>query len=927
MKALAVFAACVLLAAPQQPQQQEPQPPRTTFKSAVDLVPVDVNVLDKTGRPVSDLEAADFTLTVDGRPRRIASAQFISIQRAIESAPAKPFEYTSNSGAAGGRLVMIVIDSGNIGAGRGKPAIEAAQRFVAGLNRADRVALVTIPGAGPQLEFTSNHALIQTLLNGAVGQSTTRPGPQRVGLAEALALRRGSQSVIDDVTDRECPAFQTQAERDLCWQVLNNLVGAVISEARERTRNSMIALRHLFDRIATNDTPKTVVFLSEGLLLDREQADVAWVGPMAAAAHVTLYVMQLDSPEFDASSGRTSPSRGDDREVLRQGLDQLAGMAKGDVFRIVANADFAFQRLAMELSGYYLLSFEPEPGDRDGKPHRIKIDVRRKDLVLRARREFSVGAPIARTTADTVIDTLRAPLLAADIPLKITTYTFRDPESPKLKIILAADIDRSLNAGIPISLGYLLLDNKGNVVTSQLEPELTAATDPRTRTQKYIGAAIADPGTYTLRLAVVDREGKRGSIERTFTAKINGFGQLHATDLLIADDTRSSGGALPPAVAADFAGDELHGYIELFSDVPERLNDATVVIEVAQTESGRALDSVPARFQQVASANRRVAEAGVPIGTLPAGEYVARAVILDGGRRIGQVVRPFRVTRTTTAIAAPGTTALAAGGAAPIPFVSKTETFDRFSVLTPPVVGFFLERFSAAAAASAATMRPAFAYIRAGRYEDALQSARDGGGDQVAASFVRGLTLLNRGEIERATASFTDALRGDPQFSAAAFYLGAAHAAAGNDREATAVWQKALITDPSAPFVYTVLGDALLRLKDLDRALDVFTEARALWPADDSVTQRLAAALVTANKPVEAMKVLDPYLASHPSDHERLLLALRALYEARSGGRTIASAEADKALFRKYADAYVAANGPQQALVLQWRQFIDRQGL
>src|SRR6476619_766285 len=135
----------VLLAA------QDPQAPKTTFKSAVDLVPVDVNVIDKTGRPVADLAADDFSLTVDGKPRRIASAQFISVERAIETAPPKPLEYNSNAGAAGGRLVMLVIDAGNIGAGRGKPAIDAAKRFIGTLNPADRVALVTIPGAGPQI--------------------------------------------------------------------------------------------------------------------------------------------------------------------------------------------------------------------------------------------------------------------------------------------------------------------------------------------------------------------------------------------------------------------------------------------------------------------------------------------------------------------------------------------------------------------------------------------------------------------------------------------------------------------------------------------------------------------------------------------------------------------------------------------------------
>src|SRR5204863_4016270 len=112
----------------------------------------------------------DFTLTVDGKPRRVASAQFISVERAIETAPQKPLEYTSNAGSAGGRLIMLVIDAGNIGAGRGKPAIDAARRFLATLNRADRIALATIPGAGPLIEFTSNHAIVAPLLENVVGQ-------------------------------------------------------------------------------------------------------------------------------------------------------------------------------------------------------------------------------------------------------------------------------------------------------------------------------------------------------------------------------------------------------------------------------------------------------------------------------------------------------------------------------------------------------------------------------------------------------------------------------------------------------------------------------------------------------------------------------------------------------------------------------------
>ena len=904
-------------------QSQEPQP-RATFKSNVDLVPVDVNVIDRDGRPVSDLGAGDFTLAVDGKPRRIASAQFISVERAAISAPPQPMEYDSNAGAQAGRLVMIAVDSSNIGAGRGKPAIEAAKRFIGTLNSSDRVALVALPGAGPQIEFTANHAIVQTLLGRVAGQAVDSFGQKRVGLAEALAIQRDDRTVIDDVTARECPSNSSVEILSSCLAQLSAEAEAMLAQVRQRTNNALISLRYLFERMAASDTPKTLVLISEGLMLDREYNDLAWVEPRAAAAHITLFALHLDAPDMEAAAHRASPSRGADREILRDGLDRLVGMAKGDVFRVAGNADFAFQRLARELSGYYLLSFEPLPGDRDGKPHKIAIDLRRKGLTLRSRREFSVGAPGSRPAEAIVVETLRAPLLATDIPVKLTTYTFQDPDSSKLKIILAADIDRSLNPEGQVAVGYLMYDDKGKLVTSDLDKAVSTAIDRQSRTQKYLSAAVVPAGVYTIKIAVVDEAGRRGSVERTFPARINGFGQLHVTDLLIADNSVRGAQGLPPAVAADFAGDELHAYVELFSEAPEQLKNATVLMEVAQGESSRALDSIPARFQPVQTGGdrRRVAEAGVPIALLPPGEYVARAVISVSGRKVGQVVRPFRVTRA--AAAAPGAATVPMRPAAAIAFNSRIDAFDKASVLTPQVIGFFLDRMSAAAATNAAAVRPAIESVRAGRFDEATLALKDTRDDQLAAVFLKGIVLLSSGDLNGAAGKFRDALRMDSEFFSAAFYLGACYAAGGKDRDAAGAWQTSLITESNAPFVYTLLGDALLRLRDMDQAIDVLTEARTLWPADDEVTIRLATALVMANKPPDALKLLEPYLATHPADHERLFLALRALYEARSAGRSIGTPDSDRGLFARYADAYEAAKGPQVALVGQWRKYVEK---
>jgi len=105
-----------------QDPSQPPQPPQT-FKSSVDLVPVDVNVVDRNGRPISDLTAQDFSLKVDGKARRVVSAQFIGVTRGVERTPKEPALYSSNPPSSGARLIMLVVDQGNIGSSRGKYAM------------------------------------------------------------------------------------------------------------------------------------------------------------------------------------------------------------------------------------------------------------------------------------------------------------------------------------------------------------------------------------------------------------------------------------------------------------------------------------------------------------------------------------------------------------------------------------------------------------------------------------------------------------------------------------------------------------------------------------------------------------------------------------------------------------------------------------
>lgn len=82
-------------------------------------------------------------------------------------------------------------------------------------------------------------------------------------------------------------------------------------------------------------------------------------------------------------------------------------------------------------------------------------------------------------------------------------------------------------------------------------------------------------------------------------------------------------GPVRSAVDTEFSSDLLHAYLELYSDAPEPLANATVMVEVvprgARGRSGR------------------------DIGLLPAGDYVVHAILTVSGREAGRVTRQFRI--------------------------------------------------------------------------------------------------------------------------------------------------------------------------------------------------------------------------------------------------------------------------------------------
>jgi hypothetical protein len=120
-------------------QSPAPQTPPPTFRSNVDLLTLEASVRGRRGTPVPDLQASDFTVTIDGRPRRVVSVQFFKADtasgaRLTGGAPPTP-RHVTNDEVMPGRVVVFAVDGDSIERGQEKALFETAARMLARAQR------------------------------------------------------------------------------------------------------------------------------------------------------------------------------------------------------------------------------------------------------------------------------------------------------------------------------------------------------------------------------------------------------------------------------------------------------------------------------------------------------------------------------------------------------------------------------------------------------------------------------------------------------------------------------------------------------------------------------------------------------------------------------------------------------------------------
>lgn len=572
---------------------QESQTP--VFRSGVELVAVDFMALSPDGTPVTDLKPEEVTIRVDGRTRLLRSLQWIQVAGAhVKAADWVPPPFGSNTASDAGRGIIIVLDDESLTTGREAPLRSAVRRFLSALTPRDRVALVTMPYGGLRVDFTNEHDKV----------------------AQVLGTIAGQASRSETGSDAAC-----------------------------RTRRTLESLAGLLEGLGEPEGPTTVMFFTTGLSGPRRDAPITLapgrcelrveefqqVGFAAIGARAQFYVIQPDDPALKLGPQATENIAGagflgSDNQY--EGIEHLSGVTAARRLHLGTAGDDTLNRIVRETTGYYLVSFVPDRAERNGQRHRLDVSVSRPGTLIRARPEVLIARADARgRPPNTPQNMLREPKVFRELPMRAVGFVSRDP-SGNLKVIAMAEPIESDTELRSASAG--LFDENGRLSAQSTADATALSATP------VITGLVAKPGAYRLRVAATDASGRAGTADYDLEAELAPAGPLTLSSMMVGI---SRGGGFSPRL--QFGSEPVAlAYLEIYG--PTSGAPVSIALEIATSPNGPAKLSIPGAVAETRSADRRLATAAIPIGGLPPGDYVIRAVVRMEGQPSGRVVRTIR---------------------------------------------------------------------------------------------------------------------------------------------------------------------------------------------------------------------------------------------------------------------------------------------
>jgi len=491
-----------------------------TFRSESRMVLIDVLVTDRHGNPVLGLKPQDFTLTDDGTRQSLSG--FEEHQKATPNNRPPLFVPDKNAVTnwiappATGAVNIIVFDTLNTTVVDKMRARQQMLKCLSTLPPGQQVALFTL---GTSLRMVQDFTTNSGVLIAAARKISTGPAP--------LSPTGQNTFFADDLSS----SSQTETETmDL------------------RVAYTLDALRDLARATASLPGRKNVIWLTTGfpikmdepnrrlaeaqLIRERDYSDqIRKAAAMLASMQIALYPVDVNGLLADAARGPT-------REALLNQRDTLVALAEetgGRAYYDRNDLDEEIARVLTTDSNYYTLAYSPRI-KWDGSYHKVNVKMVAKDVEVTYRRGYyALGdSPLTEQQASRVL----GEVLGLDVinsRMIVLAAQISRPEASSQQVQIECNIDPSTlvldetaqgTKSAALAIGATVWDaHKRKVadVAKRVHPVLTSDELAVARTSGVPWAlnVVVGPGTYTLKVAVVDlKSGKTGSL--SIPLEVNG---------------------------------------------------------------------------------------------------------------------------------------------------------------------------------------------------------------------------------------------------------------------------------------------------------------------------------------------------------------------------------------------------------------------
>ena len=208
--ALACAALGAVVVSAQQSSTPAPPPRRKAlFRSAVELVRVDVQVVSGEGRPLLELGIDDFDVVIDGDRRRVVSAELVQFAKPDPGSPESGPIRTPGQLPEDARVFIIAVDQMGFPTAEIQRLRTAIRHFLDQLRPQDVVALYAFPFRTPALALTHDHLAVSRAVEKLVGLRDSKLGVFNLTPSEIVEITGGERPSAASFA-RECSPNPTR---------------------------------------------------------------------------------------------------------------------------------------------------------------------------------------------------------------------------------------------------------------------------------------------------------------------------------------------------------------------------------------------------------------------------------------------------------------------------------------------------------------------------------------------------------------------------------------------------------------------------------------------------------------------------------------------------------------------------------------------